>query len=159
MNHAGKYWHDFYKRNTTNFYKDRHYLHIVFPELAPISEESVKSDQPILMLEVGCGVGNAVLPLVEVNPSLQVFAVDFAKSAIDILRSHPLAGAGPGRVSAYVCDIIRDALPPEIPTGALDIVLCFFVLSAIPPQVYCLYSYMKSAPSVPFPVNDSLRYI
>ena len=35
-NTAGKYWHEFYKRNKANFYKDRHYLHVVFPELAPV---------------------------------------------------------------------------------------------------------------------------
>jgi len=34
VNRAGAYWHKFYKRNSDNFYKDRHYLHIVFPELA-----------------------------------------------------------------------------------------------------------------------------
>jgi manganese-dependent ADP-ribose/CDP-alcohol diphosphatase len=27
------FWHEFYKRNKDHFYKDRHYLHIVFPEL------------------------------------------------------------------------------------------------------------------------------
>jgi hypothetical protein len=36
QNTAGKFWHDFYKRNKQNFYKDRHYLHVVFPELAPV---------------------------------------------------------------------------------------------------------------------------
>lgn len=34
-NKAGMYWHKFYQRNQTNFYKDRHYLHVVFPELSP----------------------------------------------------------------------------------------------------------------------------
>lgn len=40
QNTAGKFWHDFYKRNKQNFYKDRHYLHIVFPELMPIEVDS-----------------------------------------------------------------------------------------------------------------------
>ena len=29
--HANVFWDKFYKRNSTNFYKDRHYLHKVFP--------------------------------------------------------------------------------------------------------------------------------
>ena len=33
INKAHIYWHQFYQRNSTNFYKDRHYLHVVFPEL------------------------------------------------------------------------------------------------------------------------------
>ena len=30
---AGKYWHDFYKHNGDRFFKDRHYLDIVFSAL------------------------------------------------------------------------------------------------------------------------------
>ena len=47
---AGSYWDTFYVRNRDNFYKDRHYLHVVFPELAP-SEAS----HCLTLLEVGCG--------------------------------------------------------------------------------------------------------
>jgi hypothetical protein len=32
---ARKNWDLFYKRNKTNFFKDRHYLHREFPDLAP----------------------------------------------------------------------------------------------------------------------------
>lgn len=59
--HPDKYWDKFYKRNMTNFYKDRHYLHIVFPELGQVQSG-------LRLLEVGCGVGNAALPLLEVSP-------------------------------------------------------------------------------------------
>ena len=30
---ANVFWHQFYKRNLDHFYKDRHYLHVVFPDL------------------------------------------------------------------------------------------------------------------------------
>ena len=89
-NQSPQFWHDFYKRNEDNFYKDRHYLHIVFPDLLtrhaelPSSMHS-KSNQ-IYLLEVGCGVGNAVLPLLEVNPDLFIYAFDIAPSAISILQ-------------------------------------------------------------------------
>jgi SAM-dependent methyltransferase len=95
---AGSYWHKFYKRNADHFYKDRHYLHIVFPELlngaAPVTAEGTASaalpeSSPQYLLEVGCGVGNAVLPLVELNCNLHIVAMDFAASAIEILNKHP----------------------------------------------------------------------
>jgi SAM-dependent methyltransferase len=95
---AGSYWHKFYKRNADHFYKDRHYLHIVFPELlhgaAPPTGDgtappAVVESNPQYLLEVGCGVGNAVLPLVELNSNLHIVAMDFAASAIEILNRHP----------------------------------------------------------------------
>ena len=73
---ASKNWHDFYTRNKTNFYKDRHYLHLEFPKLL-----QVKS-----VLECGCGVGNAALPLLSLNENLKIVALDFAESAIALLQ-------------------------------------------------------------------------
>lgn len=129
---ASKYWHIFYKRNTDHFYKDRHYLHVVFPEL--LSKPSGSSiDGRVHLLEVGCGVGNAILPLPELNPFLTIHAIDFAASAIKILRANPQVMNSKGTILADVCDVVCD----EIPVGAetQDLVLCMFVLSAIAPQV------------------------
>jgi 2-polyprenyl-3-methyl-5-hydroxy-6-metoxy-1,4-benzoquinol methylase len=80
------FWHEFYKRNSDHFYKDRHYLHIVFPELKP-PVIPAPNTLPIHLLEIGCGVGNAVTPLLEIHPTLVVHAMDLAPSAIKILRS------------------------------------------------------------------------
>lgn len=99
-NRPGLYWHEFYKRNRDHFYKDRHYLHIVFPELAGTSDTPVISvlqgltpsnivTRTQYLLEIGSGVGNAVLPLLDINPSLFIHAIDVAPSAIDILRYLP----------------------------------------------------------------------
>lgn len=84
---AGSFWHKFYKRNADHFYKDRHYLHVVFPELLTGAESVVPKST--YLLEVGCGVGNAVIPLIDLNPNLHVVAMDFAQSAIQILNKHP----------------------------------------------------------------------
>ena len=54
---ANTYWHHFYQRNTTKFYKDRHYLHIVFPELLCNATQNQDSIYSKYLLEVGCGVG------------------------------------------------------------------------------------------------------
>lgn len=135
---AAGYWHEFYNRNTDNFYKDRHYLHIIFPELlnkpSGCNEcDGSSCDQQIHLLEVGCGVGNAVIPLLEINPHLLINAIDFAKSAISILINHPKVLSSNGRIIANVCDIINDPLP--VSDGSQDLVLCMFVLSAIGPEV------------------------
>ena len=79
---AAKSWDKFYQRNSSNFYKDRHYLHVVFPDLGVVPERG----ETKTLLEVGSGVGNAALPLLEVNPALRIVAIDFAASAIDLLQ-------------------------------------------------------------------------
>ncbi|KAG2425509.1 hypothetical protein HXX76_013718 [Chlamydomonas incerta] len=143
---AGKYWDMFYRRNTTKFFKDRHYLHKEFPDLAA---------GPATLLEVGCGVGNTVFPLLEINPALRVHCCDFAASAIELVRSNPAYGvsrAEGGAVHGFVADITRDylaapaapALGPlaqpgpyggcGVPEAGCDMATMIFVLSAIHPQ-------------------------
>lgn len=71
---AGWNWNKFYQRNTTNFFKDRHYLLQEFSEL----ETASKSESEITLLDVGCGVGNALFPLCSEIPHLKVNGFDFA---------------------------------------------------------------------------------
>ena len=105
-------------------------------------EGDAKPTKPIIqthhvqMLEVGCGVGNAVIPLLELNSNLYVNAIDFATSAITILRKHASITKYSERLVANVCDVIHDELPlTEVArNNGLDIVLCMFVISAINPD-------------------------
>ena len=126
---AHRYWHEFYKRNQDHFYKDRHYLHKIFPELS-----CTPTSRMLNLLEIGCGVGNAVLPLMELNPTLNVVAVDFAPSAINLLSKNPIVEENSHRFNCGVCDISKNDLP--VPDGWADLILCFFVLSAIAPECY-----------------------
>lgn len=126
---AAKSWDKFYKRNSTNFYKDRHYLHLVFEDLGVVPQTEEKRT----LLEVGSGVGNAALPLLEINPALNIVAIDFADSAIDLLKTQPLYDMA--RVSASVCDITKDALPDAaFANGGVDFALLLFSLSALHPD-------------------------
>jgi len=133
---APTYWKEFYKRNTTNFYKDRHYLHVVYPDLAPAqgSEGQEAADTPLHLLEVGCGVGNAVFPLLEINSRLRVHAFDCASSAVDLVRQHIASIKAEERMDVSVCDLVRET--PPVGLGSMDFVLCMYVLSAIAPAYH-----------------------
>lgn len=97
---AKKNWDLFYKRNSTHFFKDRHWITREFPELlgpsivdsmailesGPGIGEMGDSHKKKIFLEAGCGVGNTVFPLLEENKDLFVYACDFSSKAIDLLK-------------------------------------------------------------------------
>ena len=121
-------WDSFYRANTINFFKDRHYLERDFPCLRQ------GAHRPTLLLELGCGVGNAFFPLLPRLPQLSVIACDMSGVAIDFVRQHPKYDGK--RVKAFVADptcldfhssTLVDALPEQ---GA-DVVLMLFMLSAM----------------------------
>lgn len=86
-------------------------------------------------LEVGCGVGNTVFPLLEANPKLFFYAVDFAAKAIELLKENEVYKST-GRCSGHVVDMVKDPLPAEIAPQSLDVVMMIFVLSAISPEKF-----------------------
>lgn len=73
----------------------------------------------------------------EITPALNIIAIDFADTAIALLKQQPLFD--PARVTAAVCDITRDALPTEAlvqadGSGGVDFALLLFCLSALHPD-------------------------
>ncbi|GAX86222.1 hypothetical protein CEUSTIGMA_g13635.t1 [Chlamydomonas eustigma] len=85
------------------------------------------------LLQVGCGAGNTIFPVLELNSQLQIYGCDFSPRAIEIVKAHP--GYASGRVHAFVADITKSAdLLLEIPEGTVDFVTMVFVLSAISPS-------------------------
>ncbi|KAF6018876.1 METTL6 [Bugula neritina] len=120
---AQKNWDLFYKRNTTAFYKDRHWTSREFPELI---------SGPLVLLEAGCGVGNFIFPLLEENPQLFIYACDFSKRAVDFVKANE--NYKDSRCSAFQCDITSSDLTDNIPSSSVDLCSLIFVLSAIHPD-------------------------
>lgn len=86
---AKKNWDLFYKRNSTHFFKDRHWITREFPELLVTKSEldgGVNHRRERVLLEAGCGVGNTVFPLLAENKDVFIYACDFSPKAIELLQ-------------------------------------------------------------------------
>lgn len=126
---AQKNWDLFYKRNSTNFFKDRHWTTREFEELKSCREFE---NQRLIMLEAGCGVGNCLFPLLEEDPHLFVYACDFSPRAIQFVKQNPCYN--PDTCKAFQCDLTEDDLTDNIPADSVDVATLIFVLSAIHPD-------------------------
>ncbi|KAJ3105017.1 Methyltransferase-like protein 2-A [Phlyctochytrium planicorne] len=128
---AAGFWDKFYSVHTNSFFKDRHWLRQEFPELFSKVEEEKRH-----IFEIGCGAGNTVFPLLseDVDKKLFVYAADFSKTAVDVVKSNPEYDET--RCKAFVFDITSPAPPEEIPPESLDICICIFVLSALHPSAW-----------------------
>ncbi|XP_063054583.1 tRNA N(3)-methylcytidine methyltransferase METTL6 [Engraulis encrasicolus] len=126
---AQKNWDLFYKRNTTNFFKDRHWTTREFEELKACREFEA---QKLVLLEAGCGVGNCIFPLLEEDRSIFVYACDFSPRAVEFVKQNSLYS--PERCLAFQCDLTKDDLRDNIPAESVDVATLIFVLSAIHPD-------------------------
>uniref|UniRef100_A0A6I8NDH7 tRNA N(3)-cytidine methyltransferase n=2 Tax=Ornithorhynchus anatinus TaxID=9258 RepID=A0A6I8NDH7_ORNAN len=126
---AQKNWDLFYKRNSTNFFKDRHWTTREFEELTSCREFE---DQKLTILEAGCGVGNCLFPLLEEDLNIFAYACDFSPRAVDYVKHNSLYD--PERCKVFQCDLTKDDLLEHMPADSLDGVTLIFVLSAIHPD-------------------------
>ncbi|CAH8341928.1 unnamed protein product [Eruca vesicaria subsp. sativa] len=122
---AKKYWDIFYKHHGDRFFKDRHYLDKEWNSYFSASGEKV-------ILEVGCGAGNTIFPLIATYPHIFVYACDFSPRAVDLVKAHEEYTET--RVCAFACDLTRDDLDKHISPSSVDIVTMIFVLSAVSPE-------------------------
>lgn len=134
---AGDYWNTFYNQHENKFFKDRHWLFTEFPELVPESADQLEQPRPQkTILELGCGVGNTVFPLLEMDPSLFVYCCDFSAKAIELVKATAATSAHGHRLCPFVFDLTSpDWAAAGVPfaPGSLDVVTMIFVLSAIDP--------------------------
>lgn len=193
-------WNRFYQQHQTNFFKDRHYLSVTFPNefgprpplphqqlstaaashsmfLASIPSSASnppppqqQEQQPNVdvdvrcLVEVGCGVGNTMLPLLEEETCIPssndtnqqadnnsdsddkrriqwtVYGLDLSSVAIDMLQTDVrfVTMARQGRAHAAVCDIsVVDSVPHSVRKVA-TVTTLLFCLSAIPPDCHAV---------------------
>lgn len=136
---ARKHWDLFYKRNETRFFKDRHWTTREFEELlagsSPSGEDAGGGSGLKTMLEIGCGVGNLVFPLIEDgHRDYFIYACDLAPRAVELVKQHNLYDET--YMKAFPCDITTAEVFETIPEGSLDIATLIFVLSAIHPDKF-----------------------
>ncbi|KAK4793001.1 hypothetical protein SAY86_023436 [Trapa natans] len=122
---AKKYWDIFYKRHQDKFFKDRHYLDKEWGHYFSGSGKMV-------VLEVGCGAGNTIFPLIATYPNIFVHACDFSPRAVNLVKLHK--DFTESHIRAFVCDLTVDDLNEHIPPSSVDIVTMIFVLSAVSPE-------------------------
>ncbi|XP_068193187.1 tRNA N(3)-methylcytidine methyltransferase METTL2 [Antennarius striatus] len=86
------------------------------------------------ILEVGCGVGNTVFPILKTNndPGLFVYCCDFSSTAVELVKTNP--EYDPGRCFAFVHDLSDAEANYPFPDGTLDVIVLIFVLSALHPN-------------------------
>ncbi|KAI3839074.1 hypothetical protein MKW92_041712, partial [Papaver armeniacum] len=115
------------------FFKDRHYLE---KDWAHYFSSDNNTDSPIapskVVLEVGCGAGNSVFPLISAFPNIFVHACDFSANAISLVKAH--GDFKEERINAFVSDVTKDDLSQTISPNSVDIVTLIFALSAVSPD-------------------------
>lgn len=93
------------------------------------------SNATFRILEVGCGAGNSVFPILNTlqnTPESFLYCCDFASGAVELVKSHPSYRAA--QCCAFVHDVCDDGLAYPFPDGILDVILLVFVLSSIHPD-------------------------
>ena len=134
----GDVWDKFYQDNGTRFFKDRHYFEKAFP-----SEfgKDILTDRRKTLVEIGCGVGNACLPLLEDDdsPWKTIHALDISAEGVALMKLDSRFIAcnesteRTGRsIHGHVCDISVGFPDPCV--GVADVSTLIFCLSALDPD-------------------------
>ncbi|XP_041663194.1 mRNA N(3)-methylcytidine methyltransferase METTL8 [Cheilinus undulatus] len=86
------------------------------------------------ILEVGCGVGNSVFPIVNSIKGADAFlyCCDFSSCAIQLVKDHP--DYDESTCHAFVHDVCEETASFPFPPHSLDVIMTVFVLSSIHPQ-------------------------
>ncbi|WOL06176.1 methyltransferase-like protein 6 [Canna indica] len=95
-------WRSFHRRHSAGkFFKERRYLLKEFPEL-------IHSGDSIQVLEVGCGNGSTVLPILRAKQSTIVYACDCSEEVLKTTREIVATASGASldnRLHTFVLDL------------------------------------------------------
>uniref|UniRef100_A0A3B4AA12 tRNA N(3)-cytidine methyltransferase n=1 Tax=Periophthalmus magnuspinnatus TaxID=409849 RepID=A0A3B4AA12_9GOBI len=159
---AGQIWEKFYETHHNKFFKNRKWLFAEFPELLPPAQTRTSHHEhtdiqtpsfpgqhaAFRILEVGCGVGNSLFPILSTIKKTDafVYCCDFSSNAIELMKAHPDYDAS--MCHSFVHNICDEEVPFPFPPQSLDVILAVFVLSSIHPErmegvVNRLSAYLK----------------
>lgn len=131
---AKKNWDLFYKRNTNKFFRDRNWTIREFEELLDLLPRD-EAPETKNLIEIGCGVGNFIWPLIKAGLGYNFYACDFSPVALDILKSEELYD--PNKLQVFQSDLTEpNGLLDKLPDSSVRFHLAslIFVLSAINPE-------------------------
>lgn len=132
-----KYWNIFYKNNKENFFKDRKWLEIEFPSIFECTKPEAGEKT---ILEIGCGAGNTMYPILakNENPNLRMVGCDYSSTAVDLVKTNDNFERLNASGNAYssVWDLANEAgeLPEGLEPHSVDIAVMIFVFSALSPN-------------------------
>lgn len=127
-----RYWDIFYKNNKENFFKDRKWLQIEFPSLYAATK---KDAGPVTILEIGCGAGNTMFPILSENEneSLRIIGADFAPKAVDLVKSSEHFNSKYAHAAVWDLANPEGNLPETVEPHSVDVAVMIFVFSALAP--------------------------
>lgn len=144
-----KNWNDFHERQGSGFYKPRRYMLKAFPEISrhlsilsgTKGETGIAAHSPVL-LEIGCGSGSAMFPILQAHPTLRAVAIDISPHAVGMVKNRAAdlgMDISRGRFEATVCDVSADSALQQddvqhLLQPGVDITLLVFALSAVAPS-------------------------
>lgn len=133
-------WNTFYRNHKSgNFFKPRNYLIVEFRKWLHLSEEN--SEISLKILEVGCGHGCSMYPLIQNLVHLKEYiATDYSNEALKVLKGNLSYDESFIKTALWDVTVLNKDLMNIFP----DIILCIFALSAIKPQNH-VASFMNMA--------------
>ena len=133
MEHAAERWDAHYHTNIRN-YHDRRYLQNEFAPLAALL--AADSKRAAVLLETGCGAGNAVLPLLAATRRLRVLACDISAAAVDLVRERCARGSLGPPALLPLCGTLAPTrcCPTRCPPAASTSYSAYQGVSALPPD-------------------------
>jgi SAM-dependent methyltransferase len=121
-------WEVFYRAHpSARFYKERRYLLLEFPCLAPPAQLQH-------IIEIGAGCGSSILPVMRAQPQAQVTVCDVSATCLEQLQgAMQLLGLEPQRCRSFVADGTDPGLAQQLACCSADVALIMFTLSAVEP--------------------------
>ncbi|KAM0792501.1 hypothetical protein ACM66B_005173 [Microbotryomycetes sp. NB124-2] len=126
------FWDQFYSKVKDGFFNDRAWLRNEFPELVQATQADAG---PKTIVELGCGPGNTLFPLLasNENPHLRLHGYDYSREAINLVKANP--AFDPRTVTSDVWDLSsQSGLPPTLEPNSVDVAVMIFVFSALHPD-------------------------